>query len=90
MFSDVILERYSISLYLLNPNILPEIAYEMQKENYGNLYAIWTRKVWDRNELNYICEKINRGVEYLKPSLFFGKEQGYIDHIKSCYLLCDL
>ena len=54
----------------------------MQKESYGHLNVIWTKNLWDRNELDYICEKINRGLEYLNPSLFFGKEQDYIDQYK--------
>ena len=93
MFSSILLERYSIFLFFLNywdaftDHILHDHAYEMQKENYGKLSEIWTKNLWDKNELDYICEKMNSRVDYLNPNLFFGKEQGYIDHVKTCYLL---
>ena len=50
MFSSIFIEKYSIFQYFKNywnaaadSNILPAIAYEMQKESYGNLNVIWTK-----------------------------------------------
>ena len=85
MFSSISIERYSIFQYFLNywnaaadSNIIPAIAYEMQKESYGHLNVIWTKNLWDRNELDFICEKINRGLEYLNPSLFLVKNKAIL------------
>ena len=53
----------------------------------SNLEANWKFNRWDLVELDQILSKINEGLQELNPNLFFGKELGYIDHVKSWYLL---
>ena len=53
----------------------------------GNLEAKWKSNCWNLVELDQILSKINKGLEELNPNFFFGKEIGYIDHVKSWYLL---
>ena len=56
-------------------------------ESSSNLEANWKFNRWSFVELDQILSKINEGLEELNPNLFFGKEIGYIDHVKSWYLL---
>ena len=53
----------------------------------GNLEANWKFNCCSLHELDQILSKINEGIQELNPNLFFGKEVGYIDHVKSWYLL---
>ena len=53
----------------------------------GNLKANWKFNCWSLDELDQILSKINERLQELNPNLFFGKEIGYMDHIKSWYLL---
>ena len=53
----------------------------------GNLELDWRYNCWSLDELDQILSKTNEGLEELNPNLFFGKEIGYIDHVKSWYLL---
>ena len=53
----------------------------------GNLEAKWKSNCWNLVELDQILSKINKGLEEPNPNFFFGKEIGYIDHVKSWYLL---
>ena len=50
----------------------------------SNLEANWKFNCWSWSQ---ILSKINDGLQELNPNLFFGKEIGYIDHVKSWYLL---
>ena len=56
-------------------------------ESSRNLEANWKFICWSLVELDQILSKINEGLEELNPNLFFGKEIGYIDRVKSWYLL---
>ena len=56
-------------------------------ETSSNLETDWRYNCWSLDELDQILSKINEGLEELNPNLFFGKEIGYIDHVKSWYLL---
>ena len=56
-------------------------------ESSSNLEANWKFNRLSLVELDQILSKINEGLEELNPNLFFGKEIGYIDHVKSWYLL---
>ena len=56
-------------------------------ESSSNLEANWKFNPWSLVELDQILCKINKALEELNPNLFFGKEIGYIDHVKSWYLL---
>ena len=56
-------------------------------ETSSNLEADWRYNCWSLDELDQILSKTNEGLEELNPNLFFGKEIGYIDHVKSWYLL---
>ena len=53
----------------------------------GNLEAEWKFNCWSLDELDQILSKIIDRLQELNPNLFFGKEIGYTDHIKSWYLL---
>lgn len=64
-----------------------EEAYFRRCEIFETLVTIWKKNMWNCDELLEICSKINIGLEELNPNLFFGKELGYIDHIKSWYLM---
>ena len=56
-------------------------------ETSSNLEADWRYNCWSLDELDQILSKIKKGLEVLNPNFFFGKEIGYIDHVKSWYLL---
>ena len=56
-------------------------------ESSSNLEANWKFNRWSLVELDQIFSKINEGLEELNPNLFFGKEIGYSDNVKSWYLL---
>ena len=56
-------------------------------ESLSNLEANWKFNRRSLVELDQILSKINKGLEKLNPNLFFGKEIGYIDRVKSWYLL---
>ena len=56
-------------------------------ETSSNLKTDWIYNSWSLDELDQILSKINEGLEELNPNLFFGKGIGYIDHVKSWYLL---
>ena len=56
-------------------------------ESSSNLEANWKFNRRGLVELDQILSKINKGLEKLNPNLFFGKEIGYIDRVKSWYLL---
>ena len=63
-------------------------AFFKEIECYSNLYAEWRFNCWDLKELDKICSKIDEGLQELNPYFFlWGKEIGYVDHIKSWYLL---
>ena len=63
------------------------IVFFKRLETSSNLEADWRYNCWSLDELDQILSKINKGLEELNPNLFFGKEIGYIDHVKSWYLL---
>ena len=63
------------------------IVFFKRLETSSNLEADWRYNCWSLDELDQILSKINEGLEELNPNLFFGKEIGYIDHVKSWYLL---
>ena len=58
-----------------------------QIEIFSNLESNWRFNRWNLDKLEKICLKIDDGLQELNPNLFFGKEIGYIDHVKSRYLL---
>ena len=63
-------------------------AFFKEIECYSNLHAEWQFNRWDLKELDKICSKIDEGLQELNPYFFlWGKEIGYVDHIKSWYLL---
>lgn len=47
----------------------------------------WEQNNWDIKEIEKICEGMDNLNETLNPNLFFGKEIGYIDHLKNWYQL---
>ena len=63
------------------------IVFFKRLESSSNLEADWRYNCWSLDELDQILSKINKGLEVLNPNFFFGKEIGYIDHVKSWYLL---
>ena len=63
------------------------IVFFKRLETSSNLEADWRYNCWSLDELDQILSKINKGLEVLNPIFFFGKEIGYIDHVKSWYLL---
>ena len=63
------------------------IVFFKRLETSSNLEADWRYNCWSLDELDQILSKTNEGLEELNPNLFFGKEIGYIDHVKSWYLL---
>ena len=63
------------------------IVFFKRLEASGNLELDWRYNCWSLDELDQILSKTNEGLEELNPNLFFGKEIGYIDHVKSWYLL---
>lgn len=44
------------------------------QDTYDKLNVIWIKNFWDIKELDFICEKINRGEQLLNPNVFVGKE----------------
>ena len=60
-------------------------VYHKRREIFETLYAVWRKNRWNCNELMKICSKIDQILEELNPIFFFGKELGYIDHVKSWY-----
>lgn len=62
-------------------------AFFKRLETFSNLDSNLKYNCWNIDELEKICSKIDEGLQELNPNLFFGKELGYIDHIKSWYLL---
>ena len=63
------------------------IVFFKRLETSSNLEADWRYNCWSLDELDQILSKTNEGLEELNPNLFFGKEIGYIDDVKSWYLL---
>ena len=63
------------------------IVFFKRLETSSNLEADWRYNCWSLDELDQILSKLNEGLEELNPNFFFGKEIGYIDHVKSWYLL---
>ena len=63
------------------------IVFFKRLETSSNLEADWRYNCWSLDELDQILSKIKKGLEVLNPNFFFGKEIGYIDHVKSWYLL---
>ena len=63
------------------------IVFFKRLETSSNLEADWRYNCWSLDELDQILSKTNEGLEELNPNLFFGKEIGYIDNVKSWYLL---
>ena len=61
-------------------------AYHRRCEVFETLDAIWGKNKWNCDELVEICSKFDISLEELNP-IFFGKELGYIEHIKSWYLI---
>ena len=39
------------------------------------MYQIWTKYFWERDKVDEICEKIDRGKQDLNPNLFFEKKK---------------
>ena len=64
-----------------------EAAYYKRQEIFNNLDYIWKKNSWNIDEVVKVCSKIDIGLEELSPNLFFGKELGYVDHIKSWFLV---
>ena len=62
-------------------------AFFKRLETFSNLDSNLKYNRWNIDKLEKICSKIDEGLQELNPNLFFGKELGYIDHIKSWYLL---
>lgn len=65
----------------------PVEVYHKRCEIFETLYAIWRKNRWNCKELIKICSNIDQSLEELNPIFFFffGKELGYIDHVKSWY-----
>ena len=57
-------------------------SFSKRLESSSNLEADWRYNCWSLDELDQILSKLNEGLEELNPNLFFGKEIGYIDHVK--------
>ena len=71
-----------------NSNIYNEHdSFFKRLETFSNLDSNWKYNRWNIDDLDKTCSKIDEGLQELNPNLFFGKELGYIDQIKSWYLL---
>ena len=62
-------------------------AFWKRQEAYSNLISEWKYNRWETDEVIQTCLKIDSCAPEVDPNLFFGKEIGYIDHIKSLYQL---
>ena len=62
-------------------------AFWKRQEAYSNLISEWKYNRWENDKVDQICLKIDSRAQEGDPNLFFGKEIGYVDHIKSLYQL---
>ena len=59
-----------------------------RRKNLELLKILWEKYFWDLNELEYITEKINEQNPHYDPAFFFvGKEEFYVNHVKTSYIL---
>ena len=94
--SPIFADHLSIfNLFLTYWNIILNIdneyteiaAFDLTNELFLILLKRWDGNKWDRKKLEKICDALDALNEMLNPNLLFGKEFGYIDHIKSWHLL---
>ena len=90
--SSLIIDRLLIfNLFVtywdINSNIGNEYtkiaAFDLTNELFLILIKYWDENKWDRRETEKIWDALDESNEMLNSHLFFGKEFGYIDHIKS-------
>ena len=62
-------------------------AFWKRQEAYSNLISEWKYNRWETDEVIQTCLKIDSRAPEVGLNLFFGKEIGYINHIKSLYQL---
>ena len=58
-------------------------AYFLTSDFSDILWHRWQQNIWDIKEIEKICGGLDNLNETLNPNLFFEKEIGYIDHLKS-------